>query len=132
LIAVDTSALMAIIKNEAERASFMQLLKQAERVLISAGTVIEARVVAHRRGGKALVEALDDLLITISAEIMPVEEAEADIAHAGFVQYGKGGGHRAQLNFGDLFSYALAKALGVPLLYKGDDFAHTDIAAGVG
>lgn len=123
---------MAILKDEAERASFMQLLKQAERVVISAGTVIEARVVAHRRGGKDLVEALDDLLITISAEVMPVEEAETDIAHEAFIQYGKGGGHRAQLNFGDLFSYALAKARGVPLLYKGDDFVHTDIAAAAG
>jgi ribonuclease VapC len=131
LIAVDTSALMAIIKNEAERALLMQVLKQADRVLISAGTVIEARVVAHRRGGKAMVETLDDLLATLSAEVIPVEEAEADIAHAAFAQYGKGGGHPAQLNFGDLFSYAIAKSRGVPLLYKGDDFVHTDIASAV-
>ena len=120
---------MAILKDEAERVSFMQVLKQTERVIISAATVIEARVVAHRRGGKALVEALDDLLMTISTQVVPVEEPEADIAHAAFVQYGKGSGHPAQLNFGDLFSYALAKARGVPLLYKGDDFVHTDIEA---
>ena len=120
---------MAILKDEVERVPFMQLLKQAERVLISAGTLIEARIVAHRRGGNALVKALDDLLMTISVEVIPVDETEADIAHYAFAKYGKGRGHRAQLNFGDLFSYALAKARGVPLLYKDNDFVHTDIAS---
>jgi len=123
---------MTILKDETERASFMHLLKQAEGVLISTGTVIEARLVSYRRGGQDLVEALDDLLAGIPAEVVPPDLEQADIAQAAFVRYGKGTGHPAQLNFGDLFSYALAKARRVPLLYKGSDFARTDIVAAAG
>lgn len=131
MIAVDTSALIAIIKNEPERASFIQVLKRADRVLVSSETVIEARLVAHRRGGDRLVEELDVLFVAIGVEVKPIENAELDIAHAAFVQYGKGNGHPAQLNFGDLFAYALAKTHGVPLLFKGEDFAATDIVAAI-
>ena len=129
MIAVDSSALIAIIKNEPERASFMNVLKRADGVLVSPATIVEARIVAYRRGGNDLVHELDALLATASVEVVPIDNADLDVAHAAFVAYGKGAGHPAQLNFGDLFSYALAKARGVPLLYKGDDFVHTDIAA---
>ena len=83
----------------------------------------------HRRGGAKLTKAIDLLLASNRFDVVPVDADQADIAQTAFVTYGKGTGHPAQLNFGDLFSYALAKARGVPLLYKGGDFARTDIAA---
>ena len=129
MIAVDTSALIAILRNEPERAAFLEVLQNADPVLISPGTVIECHVVCYRRGGQALVHQLEALLAAISVVVAPLEPADLDIAHAAFVRYGKGTGRSAGLNFGDLFSYALAKARNVPLLYKGDDFARTDIAA---
>lgn len=70
-----------------------------------------------------------DILDVPTFEIVPPGPEEIDMAHVAFVAYGKGQGHPAGLNFGDLFSYALAKARGVPLLYKGGDFARTDVAA---
>ncbi len=128
MIAVDSSVFIAILQREPERTSFMDALKQAEQVLISPATIAEARMVAHRRGGAALVEEFDELLVTAAAQIIPFDAEQADIAHTAFVRFGKGTGHPAQLNFGDLFSYALAKARGVPLLFKGEDFAQTDVA----
>jgi ribonuclease VapC len=129
MIAVDSSAFIAIIKNEPERDSFLAILKRADRVLVSPATIVEARMVAHRRGGPNLVAELDTLLATVAAEIEPIDDTDLAIAHDAFVAFGRGSGHPAKLNFGDLFSYALAKARGVPLLYKGRDFAHTDIVA---
>ena len=129
MIVVDSSALIAIALDEAGRDGFVQALDRADGVAISSGTLIEARLVAHNKGGAALVEQLDRLLSAHDVEIVPTDRVQADIAHAAFTTYGKGSGHPARLNFGDLFSYALAKSRGVPLLYKGDDFARTDIAA---
>src|SRR5690606_29170191 len=106
--------------------------KRADRILVSPATVVEARIVAHRRGGNDLVYELEALFAAASVEIVPIDNTDLGIAHRAFVTYGKGNGHPAQLNFGDLFSYALAKAHGVPLLYKGDDFVHTDIEAATG
>jgi ribonuclease VapC len=127
MIAVDTSALMAITLGEPERNHFLDILDAANGIAISAGTVIEARMVAHGRGGKPLLEMLDELIRDYGFEIVPPGIAEIAITHAAFLAYGKGSGHPAGLNFGDLFSYALAKDRGLPLLFKGDDFARTDI-----
>jgi ribonuclease VapC len=129
MIAVDSSALIAICLDEAERGPFMQAMDGAERILVSSATLVESRIVVHNKGRARLVAKLDKLLEAFDVEIVPPDAEQADIAHAAFVAYGKGQGHPAGLNFGDLFSYALAKARGVPLLYKGDDFARTDIAA---
>ena len=127
MIAIDSSALMAIILDEPERKSFLDSLDRAEKALVSAATLIESRMVAHGKGGEKLVLALDEIVQGYTMEIVPPGPAEIEIAHAAFVTYGKGNGHPAQLNFGDLFSYALAKSRGVPLLFKGDDFALTDV-----
>jgi ribonuclease VapC len=132
MIAIDSSALIAVCLDEPERDQFIDIMDAAERILVSAGTVIESRMVAHNQGRAALVRKLDELVEAYSMEIVPADPEQTEIAHAGFVAYGKGSGHPAGLNFGDLFSYALAKARGVPLLYKGGDFARTDIAAAVG
>jgi ribonuclease VapC len=129
VIAIDTSAIAAIAFDEAERGAFVDIVKRADRVLVSAPTVLEARMVVFgRRGPRALV-LLDDLVRLPSFEIVPLGEVELSVAWAAFVAYGKGSGHPAGLNYGDVFSYAVAKARGVPLLFKGEDFVHTDIEA---
>ena len=131
MIAVDSSALIAVCLDEPERDQFIDIMDAAERILVSAGTVIESRIVAHNQGKAVLVSKLDELIKAFGMEIVPPDAEQVDIAHAAFVAYGKGTGHPAGLNFGDLFSYALAKARGVPLLYKGDDFARTDVVAAI-
>ena len=89
-------------------------------------------MVVHGRRGQKAVILLDDLLKLPMFELVAPGQAEADAAYAAFVAYGKGSGHPAGLNFGDVFSYALAKIRGLPLLYKGDDFGHTDVASALG
>lgn len=129
MIVVDTSAIVAIAFAEPERSTFVQALHSAQRVLISTVSVVEARMVVHGRRGQRAVVLVDDLLRLPLFEIVPPGSAEMDAAYAAFVAFGKGSGHAAALNFGDVFSYALAKVRGLPLLYKGDDFAETDIAS---
>lgn len=127
MIVVDTSALAAIAFAEPERASFLQVIAQAGHVLISTPTLLETRMVVHGRRGERAVVLLDDLLRQPVFETVAPGNAESSAAYAAFVAYGKGSGHPAGLNFGDLFSYALAKVRGLPLLFKGNDFGQTDI-----
>ena len=129
MIAVDTSALMAIVLREPERAGFLAALEAAVDLAISAGTLIETRMVCFSRGGPVLVAEVDALIAALRIKVRPPGENELAVAHAGFIQFGKGNGHPARLNFGDLFAYALAKSNNAPLLFKGDDFAATDVAA---
>ncbi len=129
MIVVDPSALLAILLDEKERAQFRTILKETDSVLISSASLIEARIVAYGRGGHSLVELLDVVINEYGFEIVPPGPVEIEAAHDAFITYGKGNGHPAQLNFGDLFSYALAKSRDIPLLFKGDDFAQTDIAS---
>lgn len=127
MIVIDTSALVAIAFDEPERADFLRVLASCERALIGTPTVVEARLVVHGRRGQRAVILLDDLLQLPPFEIVAPGPAEAQAAYAAFVAYGKGSGHPASLNYGDLFSYALAKVRGLPLLFKGTDFSQTDI-----
>jgi ribonuclease VapC len=127
VIVADTSAIVAIAFAEPERHALLQAIEAAERTLVSTVSVVEARMVVHGRRGQRAVVLLDDLLRLPLFEIVPPGPAEMDAAYAAFVAFGKGSGHAAALNFGDVFSYALAKVRGLPLLYKGDDFAETDI-----
>ena len=131
MIVADTSAIVAIAFAEPERAAFVAALERAERTLVSSVTAVEARMVVHARRGQRAVVLVDDLLRLPFFEIVPPGAAEMDAAYAAFVAFGKGNGHPAALNFGDVFSYALAKTRGLPLLYKGRDFAETDIASAV-
>jgi ribonuclease VapC len=128
-MAIDTSALVAIAFAEPERATFVQLIQQAERVFISTPTVLETRMVVQGRRGQRAVILIDEILRLPMFETVAPDDAATAIAYAAFVTYGKGSGHPAGLNFGDVFSYALAKGRGLPLLYKGEDFAQTDIDA---
>ncbi len=131
MIVADTSAIVAIAFAEPEREAFVAALDRAERTLVSSVTAVEARMVVHARRGQRAVVLVDDLLRLPFFEIVPPGAAEMDAAYAAFVAYGKGNGHPAALNFGDVFSYALAKTRGLPLLFKGRDFAETDIASAV-
>jgi ribonuclease VapC len=127
MIVADTSALVAVVFGEPERGTFVRRMEQAERVLVSTVSVVETRMVVSGRRGQRGVVLLDDLFRLPMIEVAPVGVAEMDAAYAAFVLYGRGSGHPAALNFGDVFSYALAKVRGLPLLFKGDDFARTDV-----
>ena len=129
MIVADTSAIVAIAFAEPEREAFVNVLHRAERVLISTVSVVEARMVVHGRRGQRAVVLVDDLIRLSLFEVVSPGPAEMDAAYAAFVAFGKGSGHAAGLNFGDVFSYALAKVRGLPLLFKGRDFSETDIAS---
>ena len=127
MIVADTSAILAIQFNEPERALFAKLMQRAGKVLVSSVSVVEARMVAYGRKDHPDVLTLDRFLDDPVFEIVPPGRAETQIAYEAFVLYGMGSGHPARLNFGDLFAYALAKTRNLPLLFKGNNFAQTDI-----
>jgi ribonuclease VapC len=129
VIVADTSAIIAIVFAEPEREAFVDVIRRAPRVLVSTVSVVEARMVVHGRRGERAVVLVDDLLRLPMFELIPPGIAEMDAAYAAFVAFGKGSGHPAALNFGDVFGYALAKVRGLPLLYKGTDFSETDIVS---
>ena len=131
MIVVDTSAIVAIVFGEPEREAFIHVLEETDKALISTVSVLEARMVVHGRRGQRGVVLVDDLLRLPVFEWVAPERLETDAAYAAFVAFGRGSGHSAALNFGDMFSYALAKTRGLPLLYKGDDFAQTDVVSAV-
>ena len=132
MIVVDASAIVAIVLDEPERAAFLEALRGADRALVSVASALEARMVVYGRRGPRAVVLLDDMLRLPPFELAPVGEPELAAATAAFVAFGKGSGHPAALNFGDLFSYALAKTCGAPLLFKGGDFGRTDLGRVVG
>jgi ribonuclease VapC len=123
---VDASALVAVILLEEETGEFLVKLAQAPTVKVSAVTLVEASVVLLARGGRIQVDVLDALIARVRARIVPVDESQSLIARAAFDRYGKGR-HEAGLNFGDCFTYALAKHYGEPVLFKGNDFSKTDL-----
>ncbi|HLJ64565.1 MAG TPA: type II toxin-antitoxin system VapC family toxin [Stellaceae bacterium] len=129
MIVVDTSAIVAIAFGEPERAAFVQAIQQADKALISTVSAVETRMVVHGRRGQRAVMLVDDLLRLSLFELVAPGVREMDAAYSAFVAFGKGSGHPAELNFADVFSYALAKVRGLPLLYKGDNFAQTDIGS---
>ncbi len=124
---LDTSALLAILLDEPERGSFAQLIEEAERRLLSVASFVEISIILESRFGAEGVRALDRLLSTAAIEMVAVDSAQGMAAREAFRQFGKGR-HPAGLNFGDCFSYALARCLREPLLFKGSDFSQTDVA----
>jgi ribonuclease VapC len=123
---IDTSALAAIFFHEPERDAFRKAIVAASSRLISAATVLEAGMVIEGRRGGGAGREFDLFIVRVQIQIVPVDAEFADLARSAWRKYGKGR-HPAGLNFGDCFSYALAKATGEPLLAKGTDFAKTDI-----
>ena len=128
---IDTSALLAVLFDEPERDTFIALLAGTEDALISAGTLLEASIVMQARTGDDGVADLDELLAAAAVRCVAVDQVQAHLARAAFERYGKGRA-RAGLNFGDCFAYALATAAQRPLLFKGDDFVHTDVPSARG
>lgn len=123
MIAVDTSALMAIVLDEPQAEACMAAIEQADELLISAGTMAEALIVAGRRNvGKEVAEMISGL----GFEVVAVTAASARRIAEAYARWGKGI-HPASLNYGDCFAYELAREHDCPLLYVGDDFSQTDV-----
>jgi ribonuclease VapC len=125
---IDTSALLAILQDEPERRSFNEAIEAAERRSLSTATFVETSIVIESRYGAEGLRDLDALLTTAVIEIVAVDVEQASIARTAFSRFGKGR-HPAGLNYGDCFTYALAKTRGEPLLFKGHDFSQTDLMA---
>ncbi len=123
---VDSSALIAVLRSEPEAAEFAELIV-AGPARISAASWLEASMVAHGERGSAGVTVLDRLVAEAGIEIEPGTVEQARRARLAFQRYGRGSGSPARLNFGDCFAYALSSATGEPLLFKGEDFACTDV-----
>lgn len=128
---IDSSAIMAIVRNEPERQAFITAIADASRRLLAAPNLLEAAIVVERLGDPTLVREFDTVLADLQVESVPFTAAHAQIARDAYRDFGKGSGHPAQLNFGDCFAYALAKDADEPLLCKGNDFVHTDIRSAV-
>lgn len=124
---VDTSAIVAILRGEHDADRFAEALGLATEPLISAGTYIETAAVIDANRDPVLSGRLDDLMAVAGVNIEPVTKRHAEIARHALRDFGKGSGHPAGLNLGDCFAYALARDTGKPLLFKGNDFNHTDI-----
>lgn len=124
---VDTSAIIAILRDEADAPEISKALQQAAKRRISAANYIEAAIITDSNRNPILSRRFDDLLREGDIVIEPVTAEQARIAREAYRDFGKGQ-HRAGLNFGDCFAYALARVSGEPLLFKGDDFRHTDIS----
>jgi ribonuclease VapC len=123
---IDSSAVQAILQNEPERHAFNEAIAAAEQCSLSFPSLVELSIVMEARFGADGQGDLDLFLNTALIDIISLDREQAELAREAFSRYGKGR-HRAGLNFGDCFSYALAKWLAEPLLFKGDDFCHTDI-----
>ncbi|MGG5817248.1 type II toxin-antitoxin system VapC family toxin [Falsiroseomonas sp. HW251] len=123
---VDTSAICAILFAEKEEDLFLDRMVDAPKVRISAATLVEATMVVEGRSGPDTTDVIDTLLAQVGAEICPITPETARIARDGWRRFGKGR-HKAALNLGDCFAYALAIERDEPLLFKGEDFAATNV-----
>lgn len=125
---LDSSAVLAILQNEPERNAFNEVIAAASQRLLSAASLVELSIVIGARYGSDGQVELDCFLNTAEIQIVSLDRGQAELARLAFARFGKGR-HRAALNFGDCFSYALAKWFNQPLLFKGDDFSYTDLVA---
>ena len=123
---LDSSVLVAILLGEPEAALFAATIEAASPRLLSAASLLEASIVIETRKGEAAAQELDLLIYRAEIEVVPVDHNQAEIAREAWRRFGKGR-HPAGLNYGDCFTYALAKVTGAPLLFKGADFNRTDI-----
>lgn len=126
---VDTSAVIAILHNEPEAPAFATAVISANAPKMSAAAYVEAALVCDRDQDPVLSARLDQLLRQLGITVMALTPSQAQLARRAFQQFGKGMGHKAQLNYGDCMTYALAKESAEPLLFKGGDFRHTDLLA---
>lgn len=124
---VDSSAIAAILFGEAERETFVGALRRAGGAEMSAASYVEIAAVVDGRRDPALSRELDALLDQLRVSVVDLTTQQARIAREAYRDFGRGSGHRARLNLGDCYSYALATSRRDPLLFKGDDFIHTDV-----
>jgi ribonuclease VapC len=129
-VILDSSAIVAILFDEQEAPVLAAAIGEAETLAVSAATLMETTMVAEGRTRLSMREKLDDLLATVKPEVVAFTAEHAEIARAAWRRFGKGR-HPAKLNLGDCFAYALAEARGEPLLFKGEDFARTDVRRAV-
>ncbi len=122
---IDTSALVAILQREPERRRFIEAIEAADSTRMSVASFVETSIVIESRYGAEGLRDLDRFVSRAAIELIPVDTEQGQLARSAFSRFGKRR-HRAGLNYGDCFSYAAAISLGEPLLFKGDDFAHTD------
>ena len=127
---VDSSALVAILRGEPEEPAFRNAIRTAPNRLLGAATRVEASMVALGRRGQPGLEQMQALIELLELEVVPLSDDHAKLAIEAFRRFGTAR-HPAALNYGDCFSYALAKATGEPLLFKGDNFSQTDIKRAV-
>jgi ribonuclease VapC len=126
---IDTSAIIAILRDEPEAASYARAIADATDRRVSAVNFVESAVVIDASRDPIATRRFDEFVREANISIESVNETQAQIARNAYRDFGRGSGNPAKLNFGDCFAYALAKAFGEPLLFKGDDFIHTDIVS---
>jgi ribonuclease VapC len=124
---VDTSAILAVLRNEAEGPECARAMEEAPVCRISSANYLEAAIVTDGPRDAIASRRFDEFLRESRMLVEPITEHHAKLARAAYRDFGRGSGHPAKLNFGDCFAYALAKAAGEPLLFKGNDFRHTDV-----
>ncbi|ACV05338.1 type II toxin-antitoxin system VapC family toxin [Kytococcus sedentarius] len=124
---VDSSALVAILLAEPERQALLEAIQQAPEAAMTAASYLEVGMVVDGRGNPVLSRQYDALLEALGIEVVDTTAEQARVARAAHRDFGRGSGHPARLNFGDCLSYAAAVQDGVPLLFTGDDFIHTDV-----
>jgi ribonuclease VapC len=127
-VVIDTSAIIAVLLNEANAVSIAQAIEAGSLRLLSAANFLEASIVIESRKGETGGRELDLLLYRAAIEVVAVDQDQAEVARLAWRRFGKGR-HPAGLNYGDCFAYALAKTRRLPLLFDGDDFSQTDIEA---
>lgn len=129
---IDTSALLTILRAEPEARSYASAIVRSAVRRISAGTFLEAAIVIDASRDPIASRRFDDLLEVARIVVEPVTRDQSLIGREAYRDFGKGSGHPTQLNVGDCFAYALAKVMDEPLLFKGNDFSHTDIIPAAG
>ncbi|OBF98947.1 type II toxin-antitoxin system VapC family toxin [Mycolicibacter sinensis] len=127
----DTSAIIAILRDEADADSYARAIARAQTRRLSAASYLECGIILDSQRDPIISRALDEFLDEAGFVVEPVTERQARLARQAYIDFGKGSGHPAGLNFGDCLSYALATDLREPLLWKGDDFGHTGIHSAV-
>ena len=131
-VIVDSSALIAIIRQEADAGYYLDLLEESVPLQMSVANFLEAAIVADASDDPSIPRRFDDLIRFSEIQLQAVTEEQVRVARAAYRDFGRGSGHQARLNFGDCFAYALARSTSEPLLYKGKDFTHTDVKSVVG
>ncbi len=129
---VDSSALVAMLTGEPDRDLYIDAIASATDCVMSAINHFETRTVLLRRGGTRLLRQLERVVASSGIDLRAFDALQAQLAFEAYASFGKGSGHKAHLNLGDCAAYALARSLDLPLLYKGNDFIHTDVRSALG